>query len=517
MTTPLILALVGLGIGSAGAVLAFLAGHGASRRTARPDLSQAMRRSLVPCRHGPGRLALIAVVFLVVAGSAAWGVQRGLSYCGEGIQRADGECVGTTDGSYVFDATLAGVETLIQQENERVAAAGRPFVTVAYLAPLSRGVGGAQQLASVLHGLEGAYLAQIQANEPVGTHDPLIRLVLANDGSGQQSWAPIVRQLAGMTGGPDRLVSVIGSGNDLAAVAATRALSAAGIPVISTTVQPTMTGDLRLPGVFTVAPTISAEATALAETASRADAHDRRAMLVTSAAPGDLYDRTLAAALRLEIPAAGLSVSAGQEFAPGPAEAASFSELAPDICSAAISSVFFAGSAADLAGLLHALALRPCTGLRLRVFAGSGALAAAPQADGSAGAGITVYYATPASPAQWSTPVTGPQAAAAAAFKGFAAAFGSRFGASGLADGQAMLTHDALLTAAAASRLAAAQGGTSDVMQALPELNGPFAVVGVTGIISLTGGIGAAGKPVAVIRVAPGQSGALAYLLTGPA
>ncbi len=89
----------------------------------------------------------------------------------------------------------------IHRENARLAPGS--YVTVALLEPFT--ATDADNLGDVLHELQGAYLAQYQANHDTTDLKPKIRLVLANPGSTGAYWQHTVDQLAGMTGGSDRL------------------------------------------------------------------------------------------------------------------------------------------------------------------------------------------------------------------------------------------------------------------------------------------------------------------------
>jgi hypothetical protein len=149
-----------------------------------------------------------------------------------------GECVGTTDGTFLFDPGstqadrgITRAERDIATENEKVVRQGH-YVTVALLTPLTWSSLSSVTLARIQDELEGAYAAQYNANVRQAVN-PQIRLVLANEGSLEQGWSPVVSQLKQLTAPPSRLVGVIGMGLSVTqTVAGAQALSAAGIPMV---------------------------------------------------------------------------------------------------------------------------------------------------------------------------------------------------------------------------------------------------------------------------------------------
>jgi hypothetical protein len=122
--------------------------------------------------------------------------------CGVGLAKAGEECVGVTDGSYVFDERLAVVEKKIRDENARVNS--QDHVTLALLTPMIPAANGSSTWGRIRAQLEGAHVAQLRANE--GDKWPKVKLVLAHPGSNQQEWRRVVGQLVSMTD----LVGVVG-------------------------------------------------------------------------------------------------------------------------------------------------------------------------------------------------------------------------------------------------------------------------------------------------------------------
>jgi hypothetical protein len=146
-----------------------------------------------------------------------------------------GECVGVTDGSYVFDPgdpTIAATEHAIEVANANVVTGGN-YATIALLAPLTEPSSGTSDvsLARIADELHGAYLAQQYVNTkgdlPFG-----IRLVLANEGSSEQGEGEVVNQLKQLTAFPGRLLAVAGMGISVQATeTAAQTLGAGGADI----------------------------------------------------------------------------------------------------------------------------------------------------------------------------------------------------------------------------------------------------------------------------------------------
>jgi len=172
--------------------------------------------------HGPERIkpavsgrrtvlrVLSAVTAVCLVGAGVTAVARQADRCGDGVVRmGDGQCVGVTDGGYPFDG-LAQVLERIEKENNRPVPPRVDTVTIAIAMPIPHGGLGVLSIESVRRELEGAYLAQVEANVPSG--GPRIRLVIANVGRNAEFWAPVVEQLKELPG--LRVVSGLGPSLD---------------------------------------------------------------------------------------------------------------------------------------------------------------------------------------------------------------------------------------------------------------------------------------------------------------
>lgn len=166
------------------------------------------------------------------------------------------------------------------------------------LLPLTSPDGGMRT--KVLHEVQGAYAYQYRANHESNSQTPKIRLVLANTGRGNAHWQATTRQLASMTGAPDRLRVVSGVATSSTEMReAVTALTKDGIAVVGTTITADDiangpgAGNNRYPGLARVSPTNTDEARALAHF-GRVNA--AKALLVQDTRSGDHYTDTLKSA-----------------------------------------------------------------------------------------------------------------------------------------------------------------------------------------------------------------------------
>ena len=174
---------------------------------------------------------MIVGAVAVVTAVAAWQIVVAITSpdsCGTGMVVQGTECVGVTDGSHVFDPSLATVEGKITAENRTVQSAG-DFVSVALLTPLTTDPGSDVTLARIRAELESAYTAQQYLNGQ--GFRPRIRLLLANEGSQEQAWPQVVRELQSEVAS-QHLVSVVGVGlSTIPTLQTARALAACPDPL----------------------------------------------------------------------------------------------------------------------------------------------------------------------------------------------------------------------------------------------------------------------------------------------
>ncbi|MBP2335782.1 DNA polymerase III delta prime subunit [Saccharothrix coeruleofusca] len=334
-----------------------------AREQAPPDFTppvpkRALRRKRV-------RLVAVAAVLALVVGAAVVVGVNLFTRCGAGVQNRGGECVGVTDGSYVFDDRLAAVQRRILEENRRVEAL--PHVTVALLTPLLPTDVGSVTWQRVRAQLEGAHVAQLAANED--KREPKVRLLLANPGSAQQEWRAVVDQLVD-SAEAQRLVGVIGVGQSTTNAQQTaRALSAAGIPMVASVVTatgfhvepPAQPGEPAryLKGFARVSSTTGNQIAVLSD--YLAEQGVSRTMLVYDINEDDLYTGTLYDEFKAAAAAGRLSIAVESRFDTEAALDTQFREIMKDLCGdGAPDTVLYAGRAVLLDDLIDNLRQRGC-------------------------------------------------------------------------------------------------------------------------------------------------------------
>lgn len=323
-----------------------------------PLPKRAVRRARV-------RLAAIAAALVLVAGSAVVVGVDLLTRCGAGVHDRGGECVGVTDGSYVFDDQLTAVQRRIAEENRRVE--GLPHVTVALLTPLLPTDVGSVTWQRVRAQLEGAHVAQLAANED--KREPKVRLLLANPGSEQQEWRRVVDQLVD-SAEEQRLVGVVGVGQSTTNAQLTaRALSAADIPMVASVVTatgfhvepPAQPGDpvRHIKGFTRVSSTTGNQIAALSD--YLAGQGVTRTMLVYDVNEHDLYTATLYDEFKAAASSGKLSITVESRFDTEASLDTQFREIMRDLCGdGAPDTVLYAGRAVLLDDLISNLRQRGC-------------------------------------------------------------------------------------------------------------------------------------------------------------
>ncbi|WP_050502283.1 ABC transporter substrate-binding protein [Streptomyces monomycini] len=477
---------------------------------------------------------LRAAVAVAVAGTLGvggyWVYDRAFERCADGVreQGPRDECVGVTDGSYEFDAALRGISRQILAENRRVAASGKPWVSVAYLQPMTTGPGDRGR-DSIRRELEGAYLAQRELNDPRrgGRGDsPQIKLLLANSGAGSAQWEPLVEQLKEMKDGDQHLVAVAGLGQSRRTTQqAVDALREARIPMMGSTVTADAMNRPGQTGFWRVAATNSDQASAAVRylrTLQNRPGQQRpyRVTTIKDRSEQDTYSTSLsrsftAAAARhhLKVTDMGLAYSSAD-----PATANAFSSLADRVCADPPDAVYFAGRGRALRVFIEAMAAAgrrcPTTVVTADDVVG---VFDVPESHASRQAfrevwersRVTVHHTVLAHPDQWTDTYPGsvnplPQ---------FRDAYRQEIRRldTELADGQAMMGHDALLTLGVAIRDGAGGQGdgpvtTGSTRQMLLQISGSKPVYGVSGPIRFDDHGDPVGKPLALVELKPDGS-----------
>lgn len=211
--------------------------------------------------HVVRRVALATAAALTLVAALWLGVgwlQERQARCADGVveQGPDHECVGVSDGSYVFAPHLDAVSAKIEAENRRVLAHADkdPYVSVAYFTSFTTSAADSNSAEGVRHELQGAYLAQYRHNQGDLAATPKIRLLIANPGSKSAHWKHTVDALIARRDSPDRLVAVAGLGpstnENLAAI---KRFSENGIAMVGATMTASDIKDIN--GFVRIAPT----------------------------------------------------------------------------------------------------------------------------------------------------------------------------------------------------------------------------------------------------------------------
>ncbi len=517
----------------------------------RPPSVSPWRRLWVRLRTGwswrKGVLVAVPVVLLVLVGAGlvwwlAWPHECG-AFSGMRLNNTtDSECIGVTDGSYLFNDpskatrnndrdTIERINTLegkIAKENADVAARTDRYVTVVLLMPLTVSTltlsdpedhPAAIPLTDILDSLEGSYTALQRANHSRDFGDPSavgLQLWLANQGSRQDADPSFITSILGISQPDHPVVAVVGLGSSLLTNKdAAGQMAQRRIPMVGALASADSLTDLPL--LWSVSPSNIQYVQHLK--AFLDDQHAlqhalRYGIVVSDDNTDDLYAQSLAKDyhhyLASYIPA---SFSQGQQFRGGtlesPAAPDVFVPVVTSLCTAVdntdtpLDMVFYSGRVADFGPFAQALASRTCANRPLTVLVGATGFAAAADYQTTLEKGnVTVVYATSSDSASWNHPGPG----APPGYAAFLSAYRQLgFPDADLTDGYAICHHDALVTAAQAVRLAAQGRPTptpQDVATQLGNLNLANAVPAASGTLSFSSSGGrASGQPIPIKRI----------------
>lgn len=473
-------------------------------------------------------LLTAAVVF---AAGAAWFTITVIQTCGSlgsGVHKVDGECVGVTDGSYVFQPDFAKVQKLIEDENARVRKASSSYVTVALLDPLTSSSSNVLPSGEIRNRLEGAYTAlrRINTTTWVGDPRPQVQLLLASEGSTEAQRRRVIGQLVEMSERDDNpLVAVIGLGvsteeTELRA----RALSDHGIPMVSAYLIADGLNYDQIPGLIRISPGNREYVKALRQYVDRAGLTSAAMVRDFNSERGDLFTQTLEAGFREQMK--DIIKFPPQQFTGTgvPAKGVDpllFVNVTNSICaSGGLQAVLYAGREIDLDSFIKSLETRPCPDTPLTILTAGldldKILSGRREQDLKA-AKLTVVVAATVDAEGWRLEASGtPEyyGEFLSAFQGQnPMVMKQRFDPVNLNGANAIMMHDALLAAAKAIRLAAPQGDVSsptagDVRAQLLNLNGQNALRAASGTLSFSAGLPSgqnakgipAGKPIPVLQ-----------------
>ncbi|RCG25590.1 branched-chain amino acid ABC transporter substrate-binding protein [Streptomyces diacarni] len=458
----------------------------------------------------------LAVLGVAVPLTYQW-VQERQSRCADGVVKKDvrsrpgeQECVGISDGSHVFAPHLREVSRRIEAENDRVAEKGAPYVSVAYMTTFTLTDKDSNSEESVRHELEGAYLAQRRHNAGDLRGSPRIRLLIVNPGSESAHWWDVVDQLAERRDAPDRLVAVTGLGPSTKEnKAALRALSRHRIAMVAGTM--TATDFHSIDGFVRVAPPNTDEARAAAAFLRREKY--RTAVVVQDIAPTNRYANTLGPAFEEAFGDEGGEhrIVADEELTFDSSASTGWENelrhMTGQLCQQKPQVVFFAGRGRHLTHFLDALANRTCTREDFLVVTGDDTSnLTSRELERAYDTGVEVLYTGLAHPDMWQGSAAGKRAVSAATAAKFrdGGELDRWFPHDTRDDGQAIMAHDAVLTAARGAGMAAQWGGEvtgESVGRMFHKMNLEQRVPGGSGFLSFRNNGDPRNKAVPILRL----------------
>ncbi|MEV0612660.1 hypothetical protein AB0I81_04980 [Nonomuraea sp. NPDC050404] len=414
------------------------------------------------------------------------------------------ELLGLSDGGTFFNdpATTRGepartmerinrIQLKIQEENERVADAGGPYVKAVLLMPLTvaRDAASAITLSQIEHALQGTYTALIRANQETvfGDHGKVrLQLLLANQGSRQDA-DRIVDKVLEVSEEEHPLVGVLGLGSSVPNTEkVVRRLGTAGIPMVSAiTSADSLTA---LPLFWSVSPSNIQYARALRHYLDHRKT--LKSAIVVHDDNHDPYTNSLFAAYNKELrgylkqpPVSYVGATIDRKAAPN-----LFGTVVMNICIAVtlkknpLDTVLYAGRGADFADFAKALKDRQCKATPLTVLAAATGFASTDVYVPTLKEGnVSVVYATSADSEGWQSGVTGQPAG----FQDFLKAYRHHgFGLPDLRDGMAIAHHDELAVLAMVARMGPAVPRAADIPPQFGNLQLAHVVRGASGELS---------------------------------
>lgn len=466
--------------------------------------------------HVVRRVALATAAAITLVAALWLGVgwlQERQARCADGVVELGpgDECVGVSDGSYVFAPHLDAVSAKIEAENRQVLANAdkEPYVSVAYFTSFTTSAADSNSAEGVRHELQGAYLAQYRHNQGDLSATPKIRLLIANPGSKSTQWKHTVDALVARKDSPDRLVAVAGLGpstdENLAAI---KRFSENGIAMVGATMTASDIKDIN--GFVRIAPTNEEQAYAGAGYLKRRGV--TTGVVIQDVAKGDLYSATLGTAFSKAFQDDTHKLVAESMTYDSSVSSAWQNELhymPGQLCQQRPQLVYFAGRGLHLTRFLDALANRSCTEQKFTVFTGDDTTNLSPeQLARAAETGIEVLYTGLAHPDMHRA---APQAVSAPSAKNFqpGGLMDQWFPQDPREDGGALMGHDAVLTAAHGIQMAAHWQGQvvgDAVARMFHQMDGTQQVAGASGFVSFQNNGNPRNKAVPILRLnAKGQ------------
>ncbi|WP_051722525.1 ABC transporter substrate-binding protein [Streptomyces albus] len=446
----------------------------------------------------------------------------------EGVEKhgPDEECVGVTDGvtdpKFAFAGHLTGIQRKIGAENRRVMKEEKNYVTLAYMTSLTVEKDDSNSRDAVRRQLQGAYLAQYRANRDDLSGSPEIRLLVANTGSGAEHWQYTVDRLIALSRAErreERLLAVTGLGPSTDEnKKAMKRLSEEGIAMVASTMSATNLTDI--PGLVRVAPTNRDEARAASAFLKKRGYED--AVIVQDEAAGNLYARTLAEEFREVFPDKKHTLpeeNSGYDASQPDSWEGELRWIVQNLCGEEPDVVYFAGRGKHLMSFINKLANRKCQQRDFTVMTGDDTTnLTTDQLREAAEKGVVVYYTGLAHPDMWEGDRTAVSRPSAAFFQEGGLMSGL-FPSERRDDAQAMMAHDAVLTAITAVRMTSLDGSELSgraVARRFRQLRGrDQGVEGASGFLSFRNNGDPIDRAVPVLKLGPNGHFALDDVIRG--
>jgi serine/threonine protein kinase/ABC-type branched-subunit amino acid transport system substrate-binding protein len=461
---------------------------------------------------------------------------------GIGVTKVNGENIGISDGTVVFDTRrtdgdlkqqatqklasgdisgaqalwseaaskdTSDAEALIYREDQRVITSSNPYITIVVATMLT----GDNATVSVgRDNLQGAYVAQKEFNDRAKLPNSVkVRLLIANAGSKQEYTKNVAQQIVQLAQADKTFVGVMGWPFSGYAGTAIGVLSAARIPMVSQTASSDALTGIS-PYFFRIAPPNKDQAIVGAKYAEQV-LHAKKVALFYD--PANLYTQSLANAFSTQFTGDGNQIVATEKYTVG--KQSNFTQLLNDAESQNPDLIYFAGYGNDASVLLTDL---PTSGAfaNLQIMGGDALYELGGYTSSASGARVRLHFTSFAYPDEWQILCAQKQTFACSPpsfFTEYKAAYdpnnqhktGSPYGYS-RADGDTILSYDALLVMLHASSNALTGAKTNmtpaDLLQALKKIQGAQAVQGVSGQISFGSDGDPVNKAIVVLKVAPG-------------
>ncbi len=516
-----------------------------------------------PKRRGSnvGRNLLLFVIFVILLGLLAFLIFGRLSIPGTGsntsatptvavpsngigvYKASNGEFIGISDGTSVFDTSLgqansslkqqaaqklqsgdtAGAvssynnavskatndaESLIYLENQRVIASKNPYITIVVGTMLT----GNGATVSIGHAnLQGAYVAQKSFNDASRlNNNVLVRLLIANAGSNSADTKTVAQQIVQLSHVDNTFVGVMGWPFSGYASIATSVLRPAQIPMISQTASSDALTGIS-PYFFRVAPTNQRQGIEGAKY-SEQTLHATKAVVFIDR--NNLYTESLANSFSSQFIADGNQVVATESYTVG--NTTNFSQLLSDAATHNPNLIYFAGYANDASQLLKDL---PTSGplATIPIMGGDALYEVGGYGNSLRGTASRLNFTTFAYPDEWRFLCSQGQSFACSQ-PSFFTNYKSYYdpnnqhtaGAYGFqrADGDTILSYDAtvaMLTAVNNELTGTKTAITlSDMLQGIKAISGSNALQGVSGQISFGSDGNPVNKSLVILRVING-------------